>query len=115
MLLGLAPALPDANSWAPDGAAPSKMKLPDLIVGGDGVARLASPGSSLLDKFLPVTHDAKGNARIYGLPPAIAYSLVALTLGGSAYYAYRAWGKHVVRLVNPKPKKRGRPRGRSKC
>lgn len=113
MLLGLGSA---ATSWAPDDVAfaPGKtLKLPDIIVGSDGIARTATPGSSFLDKILPVKTDAKGNARIYGLPPALTYSIVVILLGGSAYYAYQTWGHHLV-IRNPLAKKRGRPRGRLK-
>lgn len=75
-----------------------------------------SAGSGWLNKILPITVGADGTARIFGLPPALAYALAVLIVGGGSYYGWKALSGQKLALANPFSKKRrnGR-RGRSRC
>ena len=86
----------------------------DKIVGSPRAP--TSPGSGWLNKILPITVGADGTARIFGLPPALAYGLAVLIVGGGSYYGWKALSGGKLVLSNPFSKKRrnGR-RGRSRC
>jgi hypothetical protein len=45
--------------------------------------------TAFLDKVAPRTLSANGAVRVWGMPPAVAYTLVALALTGAGLYAYK--------------------------
>lgn len=75
--------------------------------------RPAGKVSKALDVVLPKKLGAGGKVTIWGLPPAVAYTLVAVILAGGGFWAYQQLGGKVAR--NPRRRgRRGRGRARSK-
>ena len=119
MLMGMGDATPiltDAGSVFE--TADSILTVGPMTIHGtsrvDQTARQPSAGSRVLDAILPIKTDASGKAKIFGLPPALAYTLAGLVVVGASYYGYRALAGR-RRVANPsKRRRRGRQKRRAK-
>ena len=70
--------------------------------------------SKVLDTIVPKKLAASGKITIWGLPPAVAYTLVAVILAGGGMWAYQKVGGRTA-ARNPRRRgSRGRGRARSK-
>ncbi len=75
------------------------------------------PAAKVLDKIAPRKTDAAGKVRIWGMPPAVAYLLMALAVGGVGYVAVRSFSGGGRRVATNPRRRRGRgrqPRGRKR-
>jgi hypothetical protein len=64
-----------------------------------------------LDVVMPKKIGATGAIKIWGLPPAVAYTLAAILLTGLGLYGYRAIAGG-GRRVATNPRRRGKARGK---
>jgi hypothetical protein len=68
--------------------------------------------TKVLDKVAPRTLAPNGTVRVWGMPPAVAYLLMALAVGGVGLVSYRALAGGGRRVTNPRRRRRGSARGR---
>ena len=93
---------------------------PMTIRPAQSVARIYSPPAgktSLVSKVMPVKLGGDGKARIWGLPPTVAYVLAAVILGGAGYLAYQRFsggGRQLVAANSPRRRRRARRASRRK-
>jgi hypothetical protein len=82
------------------------------------VARVYSPAAaarpSVLAKVFPVKVGPDGKARIWGLPPAVAYALAAVMLAGAGLWVYQRAGGGRRVAANPPRRRRSRRASRRK-
>ncbi|HEU0081837.1 MAG TPA: hypothetical protein VFQ87_03120 [Bradyrhizobium sp.] len=112
------PAALDAAQGAQTIETPlSTMTIYPATIGPAKVLPRTGP-TKLLDKIMPKTAGPGGAVRIWGMPPAVAYTLAALVLGGAGWWAFREFGgggggrRREAVASNPRRRRRGRGRGR---
>lgn len=67
--------------------------------------------TKVLDTIAPKKMSASGAVRIWGMPPAVAYTLIAIAVAGGGYLVFRQLGGG-GRRVATNPRRRGSARGR---
>lgn len=72
--------------------------------------RAGGAAAKALDTIAPRKIIANGSVRIWGLPPAVAYTLMALAATGLGLVAYRAIGGGGRRVASNPRRRRGRGR-----
>lgn len=75
--------------------------------------RAPGVGSGLLDSILPKKIGTDGKEKIWGLPPAVAYAIVAVIGAGGALMLYQAVTGHGRRAAT-NPRRRGRAKKRAR-
>lgn len=91
--------------------------LPPLTITADAPRAATQAGAGVLDAILP-KKTVNGKVTIWGLPPAVAYTLAAVIVAGGGLVAYqhfaRTGGRRGGRVGNPKRRRSGRRRARYK-
>jgi hypothetical protein len=110
---GKAAVAAEPSTVTVEGPASSITFYPATVSPAKTVPRPPGATSSLLDKIMPRKAGAGGVVKIWGMPPALAYALAAIFLGGVSWYAYRelAGGR---RRVASNPRRRGKRRGKAR-
>jgi hypothetical protein len=98
-----------------DGTTLISFDEPLVITGNVAPRPPTAVGSSFLDKVLPRKTGSDGQVRIWGLPPAVAYTLALVILAGGGYLAFQKLrGGRGRRLSVANPRRRRR-RGASRA
>jgi hypothetical protein len=107
----------EASAWTPAATAAANEDNPVTVDGPassitffPATVRPAVPrvgATKVLDRVMPKKATGPGGAvRIWGLPPAVAYTLAAAVLGGVGWWAYREFAGG--RRVASNPRRRGK-------
>jgi len=89
----------------------STIQIGPLTIRPAGSTTAAKPRTGVtkvLDKIAPKKVNAAGVVRIWGMPPAVAYTLLALGLAGAGYFAYQQLAGGGARASNPRRRRRSR-------
>lgn len=118
MLIGLAEApLVEGPEQFPGELRPLTLTTPQSTITVyppelKAAPRAPAPGSSLLDAILPKKVGKDGKITIWGLPPAVAYAIVAVIVAGGGLMAYQRFTRGGRRVANS-PRRRGGKRDKS--
>jgi len=103
--------LPGQESvWSPLETAKSTITIGPITIKPAKVAPRTGPAAKVLDVVAPRKIIANGSVRIWGLPPAVAYTLMALAATGLGLVAYRSLAGGRRRVVSNPRRRRGRGR-----
>lgn len=100
-----------ANMFGANIPATQTITLPPINLTAPAPRAATVPGAGVLDKVLP-KKIVNGKVTIWGLPPAVAYTLVAVILAGGGLVAYKHFSRG--RVGNPRRRNSTKRRARYK-
>jgi hypothetical protein len=109
-----------AAAWTPEAQGAVTFESPQssitiypTTIGPAKVVPRTGP-TKALDKVMPKRQGPDGTVRIWGMPPAVAYTLAAIALGGAGWLAYRQLGGGGRRVATNPRRRRGSRGGKAR-